>query len=111
LCALAELGDQQAREFVFGRGTTTFSMIVVRRGETVYAYVNQCPHYSTPLNYRPGQFLSEDGTRLRCLMHFAEFRIEDGFGVSGAADGCWLDPVPVLVRGGDVVIAMPEDAP
>jgi nitrite reductase/ring-hydroxylating ferredoxin subunit len=110
LAPLEEIADGAAREFVFGRGTTVFSMFVVRRGEQVFGYLNICPHYSSPLNYRAGHFLSEDGSRIRCTMHFAEFRIEDGFGVAGAAQNCWLDPVPVHVEHGNIVISRPGEA-
>lgn len=105
LAPLIELEDGAAREFVFGRGTTVFSMFVVRRGDQVFGYLNLCPHYSSPLNHRAGRFLSDDGSRIRCTMHFAEFRIEDGFGIAGAAQNCWLDPVPVHVADGQVVIS------
>lgn len=109
LAALDEIEDGNAREFTFGRGTTVFSMFAVRRGDKVFGYLNICPHYSQPLNYRKGQFLNEDGSRIRCTMHFAEFRIEDGYGVSGAAERCWLDPVPLVVRDGDIFIAAREE--
>ena len=107
---LSEIEEGAAREYVFGRGTTVFSMFVVRqRDERVYGYLNICPHYSSPLNYRHGAFMNEDGSRIRCTMHFAEFRIEDGYGVSGAAEKCWLDPVPVIVKNGLIHIATPEE--
>ena len=85
-------------------------MFVVRRGEAVYGYLNICPHYSSPLNFRAGQFLNEDKTLIRCTSHFAEFRIEDGYGVKGAAERCWLDPVPVRVERGMIVISPAESA-
>lgn len=107
---LDEVDMGKAKEYVFGRGTTVFSMFVVRQGEDrVYGYLNLCPHYSQPLNYRSGAFMNDDGTRIRCTMHFAEFQVEDGYGVSGAAEKCWLDPVPVLVKDGDIHIATPEE--
>jgi nitrite reductase/ring-hydroxylating ferredoxin subunit len=107
---LEEIAEGQAKEYIFGRGTTTFSMFVARRGKAVYGYLNICPHYSSPLNHRAGQFMSEDGSRIRCTMHFAEFRVEDGFGVDGAAQGCWLDPVPVHLDHGMIVISDLVDA-
>jgi len=107
---LDDIPDGDAREYVFGRGTTVFSMFVVRRGRSVYGYLNICPHYSSPLNYRAGQFLSEDKSHIRCTAHFAEFRIEDGYGVRGAAERCWLDPVPVHVENDIIVLSQPETA-
>ena len=108
---LEDVPDGDAKEYVFGRGTTVFSMFVVRRGEKVYGYLNICPHYSSPLNYRAGEFLNEDKSLIRCTSHFSEFRIEDGYGVKGAAERCWLDPVPVSVKNGMIVIQEPEGAP
>jgi nitrite reductase/ring-hydroxylating ferredoxin subunit len=103
---LEGIPDGEAREFVFGRGTTVFSMFVVRRGQQVFGYLNLCPHYSSRLNCREeAQFLNSDRTRIQCTAHFTEFRIEDGYGVDGAAEGCWLDPVPVHVEDGMIVIS------
>lgn len=108
---LTSIADGDAKEFVFGKGKSAFSMFVVRRGRNVYGYLNICPHYSSPLNCRADAFLNDDGSRIRCTMHFAEFRIEDGFGVAGAAEQCWLDPVPVHVAGDMIVISHFEDQP
>jgi len=102
---LSEIPDRDAKEYVFGRGTTVFSMFVVRRGHEVFGYLNICPHYSSPLNCREGEFMSQDRSRIQCSSHFAEYRIEDGFGVAGAGEGCWLDPVPVHVDNGMIVIS------
>lgn len=102
---LDEIADRDAKEYVFGRGTTVFSMFVVRSLGEVFGYLNICPHYSSPLNCREGEFMSEDRSRIQCSAHYAEYRIEDGFGVAGAGEGCWLDPVPVHVENGMIVIS------
>lgn len=104
LAPLADIPDGKGKEFVFGRGKSAFSMFVVRRGTEVWGYLNICPHFSLPLNYRAGEFTNDDGTLIRCSMHFAEFRIEDGYCVAGAAESCFLDPVPVEVVEGQVRI-------
>lgn len=109
LMAFSDIKNGTAKDFTFGRGTTVFSMFIVRQDDKVYGYLNICPHYSQPLNYREGQFLNEDATRIRCTMHFAEFNIDDGFGVAGAAENCWLDPVPVIVKDEGIFIATPEE--
>lgn len=101
---LDEIPDRKGREYQFGRGKSAFSMFVVRRGDAVFGYLNICPHYSLPLNYREGEFVNDNGSLIRCSMHFAEFRIEDGYGVAGAAEDCFLDPIPVHVEDGQVVI-------
>ncbi|MEQ9813816.1 MAG: Rieske 2Fe-2S domain-containing protein [Azospirillaceae bacterium] len=102
---LAEIPDRAGREYRFGRGKGAFSMFVVRRGDAVRGYLNICPHFSLPLNYREGEFVNPDGSLIRCSMHFAEFQWEDGLCVAGACEGAHLDPVPVGVNAdGDVYI-------
>jgi nitrite reductase/ring-hydroxylating ferredoxin subunit len=110
LAPLADLADGEAREFRFGRRGGAFSMFVIRQGGTVHAYVNICPHYGTPLNDRAPTFLTDDGTRIRCTTHFSEYRIDDGLGVAGYGEGCWLDPVPVAVVDGKIVVGGREPA-
>jgi nitrite reductase/ring-hydroxylating ferredoxin subunit len=104
---LHEIPEDRGREYVFGRGKSAFSMFVIRKGSQVWGYLNICPHFSLPLNYRAGQFMNEDATLIRCSMHFAEFRIEDGFCVSGAAENCYLDPVPLHIDSENRVVIGP----
>lgn len=102
---LEDIVDGKAREFTFGVGIASFRMFVVRQGDCVFGYVNQCPHYSLPLNHRPDQFLTRAGDKIMCTQHLALFRIGDGACLDGACEGRSLDPVPVEVRGGQIVIA------
>lgn len=104
LAPVHSIPDGQAKEFVFGKGVNAFRMFVVRRGEQVFGYLNLCPHYSLPLNHRADEFMTRDGTKIMCRQHLALFRIEDGACVDGAAEGRALDPVPVEVREGMVVV-------
>ena len=103
LAPLADFADGEAREFRFGK-RGAFSMFVVRTGDAVHAYVNICPHFGIPLNDRKPTFLTDDRSRIRCTTHFSEYRFEDGYGVAGLGEGCWLDPVPVSVVDGMIVI-------
>lgn len=105
LCRLDAIPDGQGRELVFGPDHDRFRMFIVRRGSEVFAYLNICPHFSLPLNYRPDQFTTRDGEIL-CSMHFALFRFDDGVCISGACPGRSLDPVPIEVTAdGSVRIA------
>jgi nitrite reductase/ring-hydroxylating ferredoxin subunit len=109
LGSVDEVPEGKGKEYLFGRGKSAFSMFVIRKGRRVWGYLNICPHFSLPLNYRAGEFMNEDGTLIRCSMHFAEFRIEDGECVAGAAPGCALDPVPLHVdANGRMVIGAAE---
>jgi nitrite reductase/ring-hydroxylating ferredoxin subunit len=101
---LSALGPEGTKEFVFGSGPSAFRMFVVYREGQLSAYLNLCPHYSSPLNIRDDEFLAPDGNALMCRRHFALFRIEDGMCISGACVGKLLDRVPVVVRDGEIEI-------
>lgn len=88
--------DGKGREYVFGPDHDAFRMFVVRRGASVFGYLNVCPHLSLRLNYRANQFTTRDG-EIMCSMHFALFRVDDGLCIDGACPGRSLDPVPVEV--------------
>lgn len=89
---------------MFGQGVNAWRMFVVRKGASLYGYLNLCPHYSMPLNHQPDIFMSRDGTRIMCRQHLALFRVEDGTCLDGACDGRALDPVPLRLEHGQVVI-------
>ena len=90
--------DRSLREFTFGEGSGAFSMLVVRRGDDVKAFVNLCPHVFLPLTFRSDRILSGDGERITCSNHFAQFAVDDGRALSGpVAPGCTLDRVAVHV--------------
>ena len=109
LCRLDDLADGEARSFDLSPAGASpddsFAVIVLRRGETVVAYVNDCPHAHTPLDWKPGELLNRAGTHLRCATHGALFRLDNGSCVSGPCRGDHLVPVPAQVIGSLVCIA------
>ncbi|HXQ63774.1 MAG TPA: Rieske 2Fe-2S domain-containing protein [Steroidobacteraceae bacterium] len=105
VCALADLADPGSRAFTIGRGDWPLRGFVVRRGSAVHAYVNCCPHADHPLNLRPHEFLSPDGSLVLCNSHGALFEITTGLCVAGPCAGARLQRVPVEVTGGYVLVA------
>ncbi len=114
LCQAADIADGQAHVATFRDGSLLFEMFVLRPPATasvgadaggLIAYVNDCPHARTPLDWQAGQFLTADKTRILCATHGAEFRFEDGLCVHGPCPGARLTRVPIAVRDGTVVIA------
>ena len=113
LCTLAELGDPGARAFAIAIGLTRdawplHGFVVRRRGE-LRAYVNRCPHQGHPLNLRPHEFLSPDGSLLLCNSHGALFEVSTGLCIAGPCDGERLTPVPIVVHRGCVLLAPEAD--
>jgi nitrite reductase/ring-hydroxylating ferredoxin subunit len=82
-----------------------FPLLLVRVGAAVKGYVNMCPHQYLPLDYRGGQLLSKEGTKLMCSAHGAMFDAETGMGVAGEGLGCTLISVPVALVCDQILIA------
>jgi nitrite reductase/ring-hydroxylating ferredoxin subunit len=98
LCALDSVPEGGCSELRYGERDGAFSMLLYRRGGEVAAYVNCCPHFSLPLNSRPGEFLMLSEERVMCAYHCAVFRLRDGHCIEGPAEGMSLDRVPVEIR-------------
>jgi len=99
LGTLDDIPNPGAKGFVFGEGTAQFDMFVVRKDNTVAAYVNSCPHIGTPLEFMKDKFLNADSTSIVCSTHGAHFRIEDGFCFKGPCRDKSLQPVPIILEG------------
>jgi nitrite reductase/ring-hydroxylating ferredoxin subunit len=107
LCRLEELADGTSKGFPPPPGGLT-GLFAIRHGDTVRAYVNECPHIGTPLNWVADRFLSADGSLIVCATHGAEFRISDGQCLRGPCFGDRLEPVVVEIRDGTIYV--PETA-
>ncbi|MGN6649463.1 Rieske (2Fe-2S) protein [Trinickia sp.] len=95
LCLLEEVPDGGAR--VIDAVRTGVSIVVLRRGEHAWAYVNRCPHFSVPLDFEPGTISCYRAQVLMCAHHSALFRFEDGYCIEGPCAGATLDALTVGV--------------
>lgn len=107
LCRLDDIPDGEARGFPASPGGFV-GLFAVRQGADVRVYVNACPHLGVALDRPIERFLSADRTRIICGAHGAEFRIADGDCVRGPCLGDRLEPVPVRIVDGAVLV--PEAA-
>jgi len=98
LCALADLADPDAKGFV----VNGMSVIVVRQGDVVKGYINDCPHRHLPLNQEPDRFLDFEGKFLLCSAHGALFSLINGDCLYGPCNGKRLKSVALVVRDGKV---------
>lgn len=107
MCRVEDLTDPPSRAFTlqFDDGEE-IEIFAVRKGDEVFAYINDCPHQLLPLNWKDDVFLTLDQSRILCVMHGATFRIETGEVLSGPmAATCALTAVPIIVAGGEVRLA------
>jgi nitrite reductase/ring-hydroxylating ferredoxin subunit len=103
LCALSDVPEGGAHEVVATVHGAGESLILLRRGEEVAAFLNVCPHAGRRLDWAPGRFLFEQGL-LVCAAHGASFSVPDGRCVSGPCRGQSLTAVQVRVDAGEVRI-------
>ena len=110
LCRLDEVLDGQARGFsVPGLQR---KVILVRRGVSVFAYRDSCPHYEggTPMAWKADRYLNGEGTHLACHSHGALFEIDTGQCVLGPCLGQKLTAVDIAVSDeGEVFVAAPAE--
>lgn len=104
LFPLESIPDPGAREAVIEGPHGPLPVFIVRRGETVRAYVNSCPHLGVALNWKPDTFLDPAGETIVCAMHAAVFRIEDGHCEAGPCQGRALRRLEVAFRNGIVAV-------
>lgn len=102
LCALDAIPDGGSKSATLSVAGGEREIFLVRRGESVFAYVNSCPHTGATLNFQPDQFMSFDHYYIQCSIHAAQFRIHDGYCVYGPCLGFSLQRVNVEVSGSSV---------
>jgi nitrite reductase/ring-hydroxylating ferredoxin subunit len=93
LCALSDIPDAGAFEVEYDGD----SVVLLRYGQQVYAYLNVCPHAGRALNWAPGRFLFAHG-QLVCAAHGAAFQAEDGLCIGGPCRGSSLQRVAIRVQ-------------
>lgn len=97
LCAFIDVADGGAHEVVATIAGSSESLLLLRRGDEVAAFLNVCPHAGRRLDWAPGRFLFDQGL-LVCAAHGASFRVPDGVCVAGPCRGERLVPVAIEVR-------------
>ena len=103
LCRLADIPDGDAIAVHVPSATGGFELILLRRGERVFAYHNECPHTGRNLDYAPGRFLVREA-RITCAVHGATFAVESGACRGGPCRN-GLVPMPIVVSEGEVRLA------
>ena len=104
LCRLDDVRDGGSKG-VLPNARGRDRVLLVRRGNRVHAYINNCPHYDrAPLGWKKDEFLAGDGQHIMCAAHGALFDIENGVCTLGPCLGQSLTPVPVRIENGSVVL-------
>ncbi len=106
LIALSALADGVPAEVEATVDGSAESLVLLRRGDKVRAWLNICPHAGRRLDWAPGRFLLSKG-QLVCAAHGATFETDAGLCVAGPCRGQSLRAVAVAVIGDGVFLATP----
>jgi nitrite reductase/ring-hydroxylating ferredoxin subunit len=109
LCPIDQIADGKARNFVLQMRAGRFHGFAVRDGDHVAGFVDQCPHAGLPLAQQLDDYLTPDGSHIRCSWHGALFRRDDGVCVGGPCVGQRLTPWPLAIAAGWIVTAAQSD--
>jgi nitrite reductase/ring-hydroxylating ferredoxin subunit len=102
---LAQIADGRARNFVLQMKAGRFHGFAVRRGETVFGYVDRCPHAGLPLAQELDAYMTNSGEHIACSWHGALFEPATGACVGGPCVGTKLTPWPLIVAADRIVTA------
>ena len=107
LCHISELPDGGARGFDPQRRGQD-SLLLVRQGAHVHAWLDACPHHGTPMAWRKDEYLNAARDRIVCAAHGALFEIDTGLCTLGPCLGEHLQAVGIITRAdGEIHIATP----
>ena len=104
VCDLDDIQDGDSAKFVPEVPESTLAVLIVRKNDKLFGYINSCPHIGAPLDIRPGKFLSSDKKHILCSNHGALFEINTGYCVFGPCQGKYLEPVETMIEGKSVII-------
>ena len=105
LARLDQIPDGEAFLVSLLHGPQSFDAVLLRSGNQVFAYVNRCSHFGVPLASKVQYLYAQPHQSIRCNVHTAEYRWQDGHCLSGECAGNALWAIPVRVAGELILIA------
>lgn len=103
LCPIDGVENGKARNFVLQMRAGRFHGFVIRDGDHVAGYIDQCPHAGLPLAQKLDDYLTPSGEFIACSWHGAIFSKDTGLCVGGPCAGQSLSKWPVRVDEGWIV--------
>lgn len=91
--------------FEVHRGGEVMPAFVIRFHGVARAYINECQHQATELDWNPGEFFDADRLYLICATHGACYEPASGLCVDGPCTGACLAAVAVRERDGAIYCA------
>jgi nitrite reductase/ring-hydroxylating ferredoxin subunit len=106
ICASEALADGGLGvRFEVHRPGGTLPAFAIRFRGAVYAYINECRHQATELDWNPGDFFDPERLYLVCATHGACYDPASGVCVAGPCAGARLAAVAIREREGGIYCA------
>ncbi|MBM3570438.1 MAG: Rieske 2Fe-2S domain-containing protein [Alphaproteobacteria bacterium] len=105
LCRIEEIEDPGSTRIDFGAYGAHLRLLLVRLGDRVHGYADDCPHAHHPLDFHFGKVFAPDRQFLQCSSHGARFRPEDGVCINGPCLGKALTRIALTLVAGEVRLA------
>ena len=106
LCSIKEIPPGECKGFSLTNSEEQ-DMLIVNRNNRFYAYTNNCPHTTGPLNWQDDVFMDLENFYIMCSIHGARFEVETGLCVWGPCAKRSLTPVKIKIE--DEQIFLMED--
>ncbi|MFZ5891143.1 MAG: Rieske (2Fe-2S) protein [Myxococcota bacterium] len=109
-----ELRPGEAKVFRFRRGRNRLEGFVLRSGEHLVAFANECPHWHVDLDLGTADFWDPGSARILCKNHGALFHPLSGECERGPCVGLRLERFELELEDGGVHVNVPNaeaDAP
>lgn len=104
LCTLNDLNETGSKGMTVDFQGQPTAMFVVKKDDSVFAYINNCPHAGAPLEWKEDVFLNDEGKYIVCGMHGALFEIENGICIDGPCFNQSLTPVAIDIVGEEIYL-------
>jgi nitrite reductase/ring-hydroxylating ferredoxin subunit len=103
ICASGALADGgPGIRFEVCRDGETLAAFAVRFRGVARAYVNECRHQSTELDWNPGEFFEAERLYLICATHGALYEPDTGLCIDGPCRGASLAAVAICEHDGAI---------
>jgi nitrite reductase/ring-hydroxylating ferredoxin subunit len=104
ICPIQELSDNTSLKFRILEEGRAIEAFLIRFFGRYYAYKNRCAHMALTLDLDDNDFFTIDYGALICKTHGAVYSPESGICFSGPCYGEALEPLPVELRDGHVIL-------
>ena len=108
VCDVELLKSRRSIGWEMERHETVFKYLLVYKDNSVFSYLNCCPHTGVNLDWVPDQFLDTENIYIQCSTHGALFKVENGECIHGPCLGDHLKKADNIIENGKIYLLLHE---